>query len=74
MKATYTLNPNEIGFFLKVFRATFSDRPVRVTIETFSDADSQEETHSRMLRALEAEKRGELVQTMTIDELEAMAQ
>jgi hypothetical protein len=74
MKATYTLNPNEIGTFLKVFQATLSDRPVRVTIETFSDTESQEETHSRMLRALQAEKRGEFVQTMTIDELEAMAQ
>jgi hypothetical protein len=74
MKATYTLNPNEIGVFLKIFQTTFSDRPVRVTIETFSDTESQKETHARMLRALEAEKRGEFVQTMTIDELEVMAQ
>jgi hypothetical protein len=74
MRATYTLSPNEIGVFLKVFQATFSDRPVRVTVETFSNTESQEETHARMLRALEAEAHGEFVETMTIDELEAMAQ
>jgi hypothetical protein len=74
MKAIYTLNPNEIGVFLKVFKTTFSDRPVRVTIETFSDTESQKETHARMLRALEAEKNGDFVKTMTIDELEAMTQ
>jgi hypothetical protein len=74
MKATYTLNPNEIGAFLEAFKATFSGRPVRVTVESFSDTESPEEIHSRMLRALEAEKHGDLVHTMTIEKLEAMVQ
>jgi hypothetical protein len=74
MKATYTLNPNEIGAFLEAFQAAFSGRSVRVTIESFSDTESPEEIHARMLRALEAEKHGDFVHTMTIEELEAMAQ
>jgi hypothetical protein len=74
MRATYTLNPNEIGAFLKVLQATCSDHSVRITIESFSDAESQEQTYARMRRALDAEKNGDFVQTMTIEELEAMAQ
>ncbi|GHV37308.1 hypothetical protein AGMMS49546_04660 [Spirochaetia bacterium] len=74
MTATYTLNPHEIKPFLKIVEQTYVGRSVRITIESFSDNVSGEETHERMLRALEAEKQGDFVHTMTIDELEAMAQ
>jgi hypothetical protein len=57
---------------LEIFQATFSGRPVRITIESFSDIESPDETRARMLRAFEAEKKGDFVQTMTIEELEAM--
>jgi hypothetical protein len=42
---------------------------LRVTVETLPDTD---DTYQRMVRSLEAEKRGELVHSMTVDELEAM--
>jgi hypothetical protein len=42
---------------------------LRVTVETLPDTD---DTYQRMVRSLEAEKHGELVHSMTIDELEAM--
>ncbi|GHT79401.1 hypothetical protein FACS1894130_07990 [Spirochaetia bacterium] len=43
---------------------------VKVTVETVSE--TQMETNNRILQAVEAEKRGELVHTMTIEEIEAM--
>jgi hypothetical protein len=55
--------------FLQAFKASFAASNLRVTVETLPDTD---DTYQRMFKALEAEKRGDFVHSMTIDELEAM--
>ncbi|GHT89176.1 hypothetical protein FACS1894137_18060 [Spirochaetia bacterium] len=70
MIATFHIKPYEEDTFFKVFHDSFSAREVKVTVETVSE--TQTETNNRILQAVEAEKRGELVHTMTVEELEAM--
>ena len=70
MIARFQIKPYEADTFFKVFRDSFSAREVKVTVETMTE--TQAETNNRILQAVEAEKRGELVHTMTIEELEAM--
>jgi hypothetical protein len=77
MIVTYQIKPYEADDFLKMFRNTFLEKEVKITIETISsetDSIAQETTRQQMLKALEAEKRGDFVHTMTIEELEAMVQ
>jgi hypothetical protein len=69
MTTTYHIKPNEVDAFLQIFRASFMANDLLVTVETLPDTD---DTYQRMVRSLEAEKRGELVHSMTVDELEAM--
>jgi hypothetical protein len=70
MIATFQIKPYEADTFFKVFLDSFAAREVKVTVETVSE--TQTETNNRILQAVEAEKRGELVHTMTVEELEAM--
>ena len=70
MIATFRIKPYEADTFFKVFRDSFSAQEVKVTVETMTE--TQAETNNRILEAIEAEKRGEFVHTMNIDELETM--
>ncbi|WP_059369857.1 hypothetical protein [Treponema endosymbiont of Eucomonympha sp.] len=70
MIATFQIKPYEADTFFKAFRDSFSVREVKVTVETMTE--TQAETNIRILQAIEAEKRGELVHTMTVEELAAL--
>jgi hypothetical protein len=61
------IKPNKTDTSLQMF--TFVASNLRGAVEMLPNRD---DTRQRMLRALEAEKRGEFVHSMTLDELEAM--
>jgi hypothetical protein len=72
MTTTFQVQPYEAESFLNIFRKAFGTKKVKVTVEPVGE--TQEETNARFLEALAAEKRGDFVHTMTVDELEAMVQ
>jgi hypothetical protein len=78
MIATYKIKATEIDDFLHLFRSDFFNCDVTITVETARDADSifsQAATNARILNTVASENSGnEPHKTMTIAELEAMAQ
>jgi hypothetical protein len=74
MTATYTIKAHEIEDFLRLFKTDYANRDITVTVET-AETSPQEATNRRILQTAAAENSGTPpYKTMSIEELEAMAQ
>jgi hypothetical protein len=72
MTAVYTVRPNEVDDFFKAYQTSFGTQTVKVSIEpVWPPKETNEEVHERLLRSMEAQKRGEGV-SMTMEQLEEM--
>ena len=79
MIATYQLEPYELtDDFMKRFKETFHGRKIIITVEEAHDETAyllgSEENRKVLFERLEAVKRGNVKHTLTMDEIEAMAQ
>ena len=79
MTATYQLEPYELtDDFLKQLKDTFDGRKVTITVEEAQDETAyllgNEANRKILLERLESVKKGVVKHTLTMDEIEAMAQ
>jgi hypothetical protein len=77
MDATYRLKPYKLNAdFLETLKRNFWDKEISVSVEEIQDETdfllSTEANRKYISEALEAVKRGEVVHTMTLEELYVM--
>jgi hypothetical protein len=73
MTTTYLVQPDEADYFIQVFKKSFADRAVKVTVETLYE--TPEETNRRILKTVEAENSGRApFKILTMQELAEMVQ
>ena len=80
METVYRLKPNELtDEFLKAIKERFSKREVKITIEDEPLDETQyllqdEENRRLLLAGIKAVKEGRCYRSLTLEEIEAMAQ
>jgi hypothetical protein len=79
MDAIYHLKPNELNAdFFKILQETFMGKEIAVTVSEISGTTeyllSNEENRSRLLNAINDVRNKRYVNTMTLEEMEAMVQ
>jgi len=77
MDVTYRLNPEELNDdFFKTIKQTFFGKKIAITVEEVPDETeyllSNEANREHLLRAIEDNKHGRNVHTMSIEEMESM--
>jgi hypothetical protein len=75
MVATYQVKAQEIDEFLNMFRISYADRDVVITVETAQTEISQTATNTRILGTVKVENSGvKPFKVMTMEELQAMVE
>ena len=79
MDVIYRLKPDELNIeFFRILQETFMGKEIAVTVTEISETTeyllSNEENRRRLLKAVDDVQNGRSVHTMTLDEMETMAQ